>query len=546
MPISNTDDPGSPVCPTDNKVFSTVDPCLVTNPGGIVPTQCTCGEPSCTSCVLVTPATGVNTDQCSRTSGSGTAAPSTACAEAFRGTTRACDGHIVVKASPGDACLQHLHSDRPLFVVSDAERGSQLTDSPTVAVPAANGYQTTVTGQVLTNPGGAPLVAPVPQFTKLWVSGVIDRGADQLLIAQAANGSGAQYLRMQDGIFSFASLEEEQLCAGVLPSKATAGRLLIVDTVPGCAGEEWCVKELDLSLTDGICVNLTASLDANGNTAIGFTEPPKTPGFLRTDPDANCTPVNGDELSDADTTQFIGFIRQAFCDPTLPTSTVDITRVIGCGTRTAGEAVTTGAMSYTIKELFEALEDLRKTDPALADPTDNAGLPLVDGLCYDACWDVATKGFKYRLAYSEQKTAWIQVGSDYTNTTTTSVNDEETYGISLNAYGVVTGSNTHATVLFQLDQSGTGKHEVGYEQYTFVKVGGQMIAWAGHRAEMGTGLVFNAQDTGGATAFVTYDIPITSGAVSFILGRVNEWTSSNARSVSFARAILLGLKTIPV
>lgn len=546
MPISNTDDPGSPVCPSDAKVFTTPGSCGTSNAGEVVDTVCgSCGTTNCTDCVILNTIASVDTNQCYRETGCTTSAPSTACSESFRGTTRACDGHLVVKGSPGDACLQHLHSEKPLFITTDPDYGSKLTNSPQVTVPSANGYQVTVTGDVLTDAAGNPLISSVPAFTKIWVSGVIDRGDDQLLVARATNSTKPLYLKMEGGCFTFASPDEGQLCSSLLPEKETTGRLLMVDTVADCDGEDWCVKELDLGLEDGLCVHLTAAKDANGNTAITAVAPTATEGFLRTNPDDLCSPLASDTLTDAEITQLTGFINQIFCAPTIRgDSTVEIDRLIGCITRTVDGVSTEGPGPVTLSELFEQLEALRESDPTLTDqPVEVGGSPLTDGRCYTACWDAASSTFNYLPASTETKVPFQQIAV-FSDVSTTAGDNSTPYGISLAAQGIIVGSETHVTVYFQLDHRDTSS-TTAQQSYSYVSVGGTVIAWAGTRdlGQAGSA-AFDASDANGQ-AFTTFDVPISNGTISFLMGR-NRQSTSASRLESFIRASIIGLKTIPV
>ena len=557
MPVTNTTDiSGNPVCPDEAKTASTLGSCENQSvQGTVVGSTCdSCGDENCTTCVVTSTTTSsetvLNRDACCRTSGCVTEAPSTACSPSFQGTTRACGGHILVKQEPGDACLQHLHSDSSLFIQSDPNEGSELTNSPTVDVPGANGYQVTATGEVLTDTAGDPILSAVPEFTKLWISGVVDRGDNQLLVAKATNATTPLYLKMEGGCFSFATRDEEQLCASVLPETVSAGRLLLIDGTSSCDSQDWCVKELQFGdLAEGDCAELIVTQDADGFSQISARIPSATAGFLRSNPDAPCTYLNGDTLSTAEVTQMQGFLDQMFCETTLPqvTDAFAIERVMACGSRTVSGTPTAGLQPFTLAELFQKLEELRQTDPDLTDdPTDTAGAPLEDGQAYEAVWDATTKTFTYRLAYNEYKVAMTQI-AEYTDSAEQVVTppsvDQQVFGINLATLGHTITTETHATVLFQLDHRDHVDRSTD-QSYSYVDVQNERIAWCGSR-DFGQNSPTLGEDSTNGTSFVTWDVPISNGTISFTMGRFLQ-TSVTKRMESLVRAHLIGFKSYPL
>ena len=537
--VNNSEEGGAPVCP-DDVVSNVGSACSVSNAGQITATSCGCSTAPDCGCVLNTAATEtiLNRDAC-RTPGCTTAAPSTACSECFRGTTRSCEGYIMTKASPGDACLQHLIGDRSRFVVNGPEGASQ-TDSPEVAVPSANGYVVKADGGLLTDSSGDPVLDDAPEFTKLWISGVVDRGEDQLLVLNAPNSSESLHLVAKDGCFSLAPENDIALCASVLPDKVAAGRLLVVDRTSSCDGDEWCVKELELPLEDAECAHLIVTQDANGDTQIGYRVPTMSDGFLRVNPEDPCNPTAGDTLSAGEATQFTGFLDQLFCAPEFA-GTVAVDRVMICGTRTEGVTVTEGAQPVTLAELSAAIDDAKATDPdANTAPVDESDVELVDGLPYAAIYVAASKSFVYRLQGFNRVVGPTAIG-DY-KVSTVGASGSTPFSSSLATLGVVTTIENYADVRFTIDVRARSA-STSAEIYGYASVGGSEVGWAGAKSQSQPTFSTGSDVISSENTF-TVRVPIVTGSFAFVMGHVyNASTTENEIAIS---ATLVGVEYVPV
>lgn len=540
---------GSPACTSCGKYV---------NPGVVSTSDCSdssCSDTVCSDCIVTNSDDGViqGRDACIRTEGCATTAPSTACNPCFEGTTRECKGHIIVKSNPEDKCLKHLHSEENAFIVSNPTSGSTLETNPEVQVRGANGYQTDANGTVLNDTDGNPLVAEVPQFTKLWISGVVDRDTHKLFVAHPPNSTVPLYLKSENGCFSFASRAEEQLCAEVLPEKVTTGRLLLVDKVSDCEGDDWCVKELDFSHlaasdTDTACVWMTASRDANGHTNISYATPPTTEGIVRYNPANPCELGVVDTLTTAEVTQFTDIFNQLFCgtpDTFCGTSTFD--GVLACGTRTDNAGiVTTGIQSFTLEELTTEIERIQAenaaanpvdTHPKLEDKVTNTS----DGVPYIGVWDETDSTFYYRRASTEFILASQPQVALYDRSGFQAANSQA-FSYNLISIGEDNKGWNYAEIFVTLDTrvsqpSSRSDSPTGM----FFSVGGVEVAWAGqiNRGQQ----TFQADDDipNNVNSF-SYLVPIVNDSFSITIGNLAN-TSGNAEHYGVAK--LVGLKSIP-
>ena len=552
MPIiSNNFDEG--VCPDEVK-----GGCGCPDPGVVV-NQCEGECPQDSGCQSCTTQVAQGTTDCSPCSmtglaatepilnrdaccARGTASPcaSTACHESFRGTTRTQVGHVLVKAQPGDKCLQHLQADEQAFMIAHPTVGSYLTRSPNVDVPVVQGFKKTVTGSPLLDSAGLPILNDAPEFTDLWISGVINC-ENRLFKLRAPNVTEPIFLVAENGCWRFASSGEKKLCSDILPDQVAAGRLLVVDRVADCEGEEYCVKELNLG-TLATCAHLTVTSDTDGFTQIGHTLPTAVEGFLRTNPDDLCSPVANDVLTAAEITQLTAFFTQIFCDPEIADGTTPtIERVVACGSRADGSAVTTGPQSFTLQELYDQLQTLVPVDET-PDIADTNGDALVDGCPYDAVWDDATSKLVYKPAYRSKKVNEDVVGTYARENQTGSTS--ETFAVNLASIGVVSDKITHVEILVQLDARVRSNNSNTQQGYVYVEVNGVKLAYAGER-DIGQTSFATGSDVMSQTNSIRLFVPVTSGAISFVLGHV--WQSSGAAQNEFwAQAKLYALHQFPL
>lgn len=452
-------------------------------------------------------------------------------------------GHLLVKQQPGDKCIQHLAAGEQAFIVTDPNTGSRLTKSPEVDIPIAQGYKVTVTGEALLDTSGNPVLGDTPEFNEIWISGIQECGPKRLFKLRAPNVEEPIFLVAQNGCFRFAAESEKEVCSSIMPAKVNAGRLLVIDRVEDCDGQVWCAKELNFGTDEGVCVNLTATADEDGNMQIGYTVPSSAAGFLRSNPEAPCAPVNGDDLSDAEKTQMTGFLTQIACEPELPehgASTVEMTRFFACGTRTYGETVTTGVQPFTRKELYE---ELQKEVPAgtVTGPVDINGAALVNGCRYDAVWNDAESRIDYVPAARSRMLNLDVVGTYSAGMT--SGNGVTPYSVNLATYGITYAKATHVELIFDLDARYRSRDSTA-EAYTYIEINGVRYAETG-QVDRGQTTFSSADEAQGQSQTVRLMVPIVSGAIAWRMGHVYN-SPEVAQNEFWARARLYALHEFPL
>lgn len=539
MPIvgnSDPDNPGSPVC-------GDVKTSCNTSPPGVVAGGCDdCGGSPC-GCTATVAEPILSRDGCAPL-GSASVAPSTACSECFRGTVPTQRGYVLVKKAPGDKCLQHLSAAEQAFMVSHPDGGSFLTKSPEVDVPIAQGYRQTVTGELLMDESGRPILGDTPEFSELWISGIEECGEKRLFKLKAPNVADPIYLVAQNGCFRFAAEEEKPLCSKILPETATVGRLLLIDKDEECEGATpWCPKELNLGLDAGACVTLTATQTEGGKTELGYVVPSSVAGFLRSNPGNPCAPVNGDTLSEEELTQLTGFLNQIVCDPDLPAageSTLEIDRFLACGTRTFGPEVTEGVQSITRKELYDELQKEVPED-LITDPVDINGDPLVDGCRYDAVWNAAEERIDYIPAHRSRALNLDVVGTYSAGGTNNS--GSTPYSINLASYGITYAKATHVELIFDLDVRYRSRASTA-EAFVYVEINGNRFAETG-QVNRGQTTFSSADEAQGQSQTVRLMVPIISGSIAWVMGHVYN-SPEGTDNEFWARARLYALHENPL
>lgn len=558
MPIVKTPSTsGSQACEPMGDCFS--DPgalveacpkCGETCSGDSGPCSCVVNEAptECSPCSTVSDTTAEQVqgkDACCA-KGTASTAASTACHEAFRGTTRVQKGFPLVKSAPGDKCLKHLAADEEAFQVSDPDCGARLTKSPNVDIPIAQGYKRTVTGNLLIDVDGKPVLGDTPEFTDIWISG-LKSCPNRLFRLRAPKVDKPITLVAENGNYRFRSDGEKKLCSDILPDTATEGRLLLLDRVADCEGEEWCPKEFKLDLEEGTCVLLVATQDEDGFTQLGTVTPSSVAGFLRSNPEAPCSPLNGADLSEGEATQLTGFLDQLACDPELPDieaegHTTVIDRLMACGTRTFGPEVTIGSQPFSLQELYNALRGL---DPEVGEgtPVSPAGDPLVDGQAYDAVWDATLEKLVYKPAHRTQILAPTLAATPYMAVNQNSSNSQA-YPVNLATSGINAPFATHVELLFELDARYRSRSSTS-EAYVYVEIQGQRLFSVGQVNRGQTS--FSSGDEGqGNTGAIRLMVPIVSGAISFTIGHHFQNPSGDIENEFYGAARFIAVHENPV